>query len=44
MAIDGRMFIEGDVSDTASIRSGGPEVPIRLKNVTEYITRTMYYM
>ena len=38
------MFIEGEGSDTASIVSGGSGTPARLKNVTEYITRTMYYM
>ena len=43
------MFIEGEFSDTASVRSGSMrsgdvETPIRLRNVTEYITRTMYYM
>ena len=43
-AFYGRMFIEGDFSETGSVRSGGREGPITMRNVTEAITRTMYYM
>ena len=44
--IDGRMFLDHDGSDTASFRSGSNEktVNIRMKNVTDAISKTMYYM
>jgi hypothetical protein len=39
------MFLSGDgVDDTASNYSGSTDVPAKLVNVTEYITKTMYYM
>jgi len=42
-AIYGRMFIDGDISDTGSMRSGG-EMPIRLLDLKDPVARTMYYM
>ena len=39
------MFLSGDgMDDTASTYSGGTDAPAKLVNVTEYITKTMYYM
>lgn len=45
LIVDGRMFLSGDgIDDNASNYSGSTDSPAKLVNVTEYITKTMYYM
>jgi eukaryotic translation initiation factor 2C len=44
LIIDGRMFLTGEGSDMQSNYSGSTDTPAKLVNVTDYITKTMYYM